>query len=437
MAGDTNNLAIETTGLTKIFRDFWGHQKVLAVDNLNLKVRRHEVFGLLGPNGSGKSTTIKMLMGLLFPTRGWAKVLDRPPGDIKTNFHLGYLPEDSHLYSFLDARETLDFYGRLFNLNAGERRRRIDSLLEMVGLSGVTHRLVGEYSKGMARRIGLAQALINDPEVLILDEPTSGLDPIGTRQIKDLIRELARRGKTVLMCSHLLADVEDVCDRISILYGGKVQAEGSVEELLARREMTQICSGRLEADTIAKIEDLIHTQHAGYAVEVQTPRDRLEDYFLRIVSQAQAQKLETSGVVMGGEVSEFLGAGQPAGDEAEAIIEELVAGHEAQKDMSSDREETPAASKEGATPANLQDDIRQEVIQSLLDVSTTAVEVKKPDAQPAKEEISATTSVDTPDKPADDSEIINRSIIDRLTMGGPEPKPTAQEDSPQQEDDAK
>jgi len=436
MAGDANNLAIETTGLTKIFRDFWGHQKVIAVDNLDLKVRRHEVFGLLGPNGSGKSTTIKMLMGLLFPTRGWAKVLGQPPGDIKTNFHLGYLPEDSHLYSFLNARETLDFYGRLFNLSTGERRRRIDSLLEMVGLSGITHRLVGEYSKGMARRIGLAQALINDPEVLILDEPTSGLDPIGTRQIKDLIRQLSQRGKTVLMCSHLLADVEDVCDRISILYGGKVQAEGSVEELLARREMTQICSGRLEADTIAKIEDLIHARHAGYAVEVQTPRDRLEDYFLRIVSEAQAQKLETSGVVMGGEVSDFLGAGKPAGDETEAVIEELVAGHEPKVDLSESREEILAQNKEMAAQANLQDDIQQDVIKSLLEVSTTAVEAKRPDSQPVEEEVSGVTPVDAPDKLAGDSEI-DRSIIDRLTTGGQEHKPPAQEDLQQQADDAK
>ena len=160
-----DNLAIQTSGLTKYFRDFWGHKSVVAVDSLDLEIRRHEVYGLLGPNGSGKSTTIKLVLGLLFPSRGRSWVLGSVPGDVKTNARIGYLPEESHLYPFLSARETLDFYGRLFGLTRTERKRRIDSLLNMVGLTGAGGRLVGQYSKGMQRRIGLAQALINDPEM--------------------------------------------------------------------------------------------------------------------------------------------------------------------------------------------------------------------------------------------------------------------------------
>ncbi len=230
MNGSSNELAVRTIGLTKKFRDFWGRSRVVAVDSLDLEIAPQEVYGLLGPNGSGKSTTIKMLLGLLTASRGNATVLGHAPGDVKTNARIGYLPEESYLYPFLNARETLEFYGRLFGLSRGQRKQRIESLLEMVGLDTVSRRPIGEFSKGMIRRIGLAQALINDPELLILDEPTSGLDPIGTKQIKDLIAELGQRGKTVLLCSHLLADVEDVCDRICILYGGKKREEGHVDK---------------------------------------------------------------------------------------------------------------------------------------------------------------------------------------------------------------
>jgi len=213
--------AVETFSLTKIFSDWWGRANVIAVDNLNLQIHYNEVFGLLGPNGSGKTTTLKILLGLLYPTKGKTAVLGGDSSNTKISARIGFLPEESYLYRYLNARETLDFYGRLFSLPSKVRKMRTEALLDMVGLKAVANRPVGTYSKGMARRIGLAQALINDPDLLMLDEPTTGLDPIGTRQIKDLILQLAKRGKTVLLCSHLLADVEDVCDRIAILMEAK------------------------------------------------------------------------------------------------------------------------------------------------------------------------------------------------------------------------
>ena len=214
------NIVIETQNLTKIYRDFWGRQKVRALNALDLEVRKGEIFGLLGPNGSGKSTTIKLLLGLLFPTSGRAVVFGENSTEVTKNERIGYLPEESYLYKFLTAEETLDFYGRLFDMPAKLRKERVQSLIQQVGLSHAKRRQLREYSKGMTRRIGLAQALINDPELVLLDEPTSGLDPLGTREMKDMILKLRDQGKTVVMCSHLLGDVQDVCDRIAILYQG-------------------------------------------------------------------------------------------------------------------------------------------------------------------------------------------------------------------------
>jgi ABC-2 type transport system ATP-binding protein len=178
-----SQFAIETIALTKVFPDWWGRSRVVAVDNLNLQIRTNEIYGFLGPNGSGKTTTIKMLLNLLHPTRGAAVVLEGNSSEPAVLSRIGYLPEESYLYRYLTAYETLDFYGRLFGLPSSVRKSRIETLLDMVGLAGVGNRQVGTFSKGMARRIGLAGALINDPDLLILDEPTSGMDPMGTRQI--------------------------------------------------------------------------------------------------------------------------------------------------------------------------------------------------------------------------------------------------------------
>ena len=296
--------AIETLSLTKVFSDWWGRDKVYAVDDLNLRVRYNEVFGLLGPNGSGKTTTLKMLLGLLYPTKGRALVLGGEGSDPKINSKIGFLPEESYLYRYLNARETLDFYGRLFGLPSKVRKMRIEALLDMVGLKAVANRAVGTFSKGMARRIGLAQALINDPDLLILDEPTTGLDPIGTRQIKDLILKLAERGKTVLLCSHLLADVEDVCDRIAILYGGKIRAEGEVKDLLQQTNRRQITTGAISDTAIERIRQLIQDERAE--CEVTSPMDKLEMFFIKTVAEAQRQAQPTSGAVSTTGIGGFL-----------------------------------------------------------------------------------------------------------------------------------
>src|SRR6187397_540901 len=234
------DVIIETRGLAKVYRDFWGRQKVRALKGLDLTVRRGEIFGLLGPNGSGKTTTIKLLLGLLFPTEGQALIFGKDATDVSKNQRLGYLPEESYLYRFLNAEETLDFYGRLFDIPHDVLKERVDSLIKMVGLDRARKRQLKEYSKGMTRRIGLAQALINKPELILLDEPTSGLDPIGTREMKDLILKLRDQGKTILMSSHLLPDVQDVCDRIAILHQGELKELGRVDELLTVTDVMQI-----------------------------------------------------------------------------------------------------------------------------------------------------------------------------------------------------
>src|SRR3954449_2792613 len=213
----SQDVIIETRNLTKVYRDFWGRPKVLALKALDLKIHKGEIFGLLGPNGSGKTTTIKLLLGLLFPTSGDAFVCGEPAAKGEKNERIGYLPEESYLYRFLNAEETLDFYGRLFDLRPDVRRAKAQELIEKVGLKADRKRILREYSKGMRQRIGLAQALINDPDLVILDEPTSGLDPLGARWMKNLILDLRRMGKTVIMSSHRLEDVQDVCDRIAIL----------------------------------------------------------------------------------------------------------------------------------------------------------------------------------------------------------------------------
>ncbi len=319
----SNEVVVSVRGLTKIFKDFWGRPKARAVDNVDFDVRRGEVFGLLGPNGSGKSTTVKLLLGLLYPTKGHLEIFGHSPRHVQTKSRIGYLPEESYLYRYLNSRETLDFFGNLFQLSKGERENRAEQLLEMVGLNQTRTRAVGEFSKGMQRRIGLAQALINDPDLVILDEPTAGLDPIGCREVKDLILALARRGKTVILSSHLLSDVEDVCDRVVIYYGGKIQAMGTLKELLATPDTLRITTPVLPRETLERVLEVIRHDMTTDKVRVDNPTQNLESYFLDVVQKARAA-METSGAQSGARVAEYLRGGVEAKAGREKILEKLA-----------------------------------------------------------------------------------------------------------------
>ena len=330
---------LELRGVTKTFRDFWLRPRVRAVQDVDLSVARGEVIGLLGPNGSGKTTTIKMILGLLHPTAGKIAVLGKRPDDVKLKHRVGYLPEESNLYRFLNAEETLDFYGRLFRIPGPERKGRVASLLDMVGLTAARFRPVGEYSKGMQRRVGLAQALINDPDLLILDEPTTGMDPIATRQIKDLISRLKERGKTVVLCTHLLGEVEDICDRLVIMYAGRVRAEGTVDQLLTvdGRQQVSVSGGPMDEASVGRLRAALADQ--GRDVEAVTaPRQKLEALFLDVIDRATKGGEGTTGAAVGGEVAGFLDRGERA--EGDALLDSLAA-----------QEKTAAPTPEPVAPA--------------------------------------------------------------------------------------
>ena len=315
---------VRVDNLTKVFRDFWGRPKARAVNGVSFEVRAGEVFGLLGPNGSGKSTTIKMMLGLLNPTKGFIDMFGQSPRDVKTKERIGYLPEESYLYKYLNSTETLDFFGGLFALDPKEKAIRSKQLLDMVGLTATQMRTVGEFSKGMQRRIGLAQALINDPDLVILDEPTSGLDPVGCREIKDLILNLKARGKTVILSSHLLADVEDVCDRAVIYYGGKIQQYGTLEELLTERDTLRFTLPALSEVAQQEVMDTISKHVGPDKVRVENPTQNLESFFLNVVENAIAKDEDTSGSTAGNEVAEFLRADDPVPTQAETMLERLA-----------------------------------------------------------------------------------------------------------------
>jgi ABC-2 type transport system ATP-binding protein len=319
----SDEVVVSVRGLTKVFKDFWNRPKARAVDGVDFEVRRGEIFGLLGPNGSGKSTTIKLLLGLLNPTKGHIEMFGHSPRHVQTKARIGYLPEESYLYRYLNSRETLDFFGNLFHLNKADRDSRAEQLLEMVGLGKTQTRAVGEFSKGMQRRIGLAQALINDPDLVILDEPTAGLDPIGCREVKDLIIALARRGKTVILSSHLLSDVEDVCDRVVIYYGGKIQAAGTLKDLLATPDTLRITTPVLSRETLEKVLATIRKDITTGEVRVDNPTQNLESYFLDVVAKAKLAAKETSGAQSGARVAEYLRAGGEEKPATEKVLEKL------------------------------------------------------------------------------------------------------------------
>jgi ABC-2 type transport system ATP-binding protein len=244
-------------GLTKSFPSGWpGVPPVTGLDGLSLSVHRGEIYGFLGPNGSGKTTTLKILMGLMRSTRGKVEVLGKPAGDVQTRRQIGFLPEAPYFYDYLTAEEFLAFYGHLAGLERAELGRRIDHLLEVVGLKEARTRQLRKFSKGMLQRIGLAQALIHDPELVVLDEPMSGLDPIGRKQVRDLILGLRDQGKTVFFSTHIIPDVEMICDRVGIVIKGRLMAAGRVDELV-RHEHTQsveiVCEG-IKVDELPAIK---------------------------------------------------------------------------------------------------------------------------------------------------------------------------------------
>ncbi|MCA9278551.1 MAG: ABC transporter ATP-binding protein [Phycisphaeraceae bacterium] len=398
--------------LTKVFRDFWLRNRARAVDNIDFHIEPGEIFGLLGPNGSGKSTTIKMMLGLLRPTSGRVAVFGKPPTDVLIKKRIGYLPEESYLYQFLNARETLDYYARLFEIDTRTRSKRVDELLDMVGLSGAQFRPVREYSKGMQRRIGLAQALINDPDFLVLDEPTTGLDPIGTKQVKDLILELGRRGKTVLLSSHLLSDVEDVVDRMVILYGGRIRATGTCDELLEATNRTTIETDALDDATIAQVDELIRARTGGNSglLRVAHPRQRLEELFLDIVERARAERLETSGATAGGITAAFLSASEAAQIEGDQLIDTLMA------------EKTPE-------PTHVE--VVEELSvgkQETQDEAATLLEnlVNPTEQHPAEPRVEFEDTEHSSSAPSGQVDNVDRSVIDSLLNGGADQN--AQED---------
>jgi len=229
-------VVITTEGLTKEFRVGFRMKRVLALDNLNLKVEEGEIFGYIGPNGAGKTTTLKIIMGLIYPTSGNVQIFGRDIKDINIKMDIGFLPEAPYFYDYLTAREFLDFYSQLFGLGKKERERRIEELLDMVDLRLVKDTQLRKFSRGMLQRIGIAQALINDPKLVVLDEPMSALDPVGRTKIRDVILRLKDEGKTVFFSSHILSDVEMICDRVGLLVNGKLKEIGKLEELLGERE---------------------------------------------------------------------------------------------------------------------------------------------------------------------------------------------------------
>lgn len=318
MANPEISPVITVDGVHKVFRDFWGRPRVRALNGITFQVHPGRVFGLLGPNGSGKSTTMKLLLGLLRPSCGSLRILGKDPQTVAVKSRIGYMPEESYLYPYLSPDETLLLYGRLLGLSESENRARTRELLEMIGLSHARQRPVGEFSKGMARRLSLAQALLNDPELILLDEPTAGLDPLGCRQFKDLIIRLAQRGKTIVLCSHLLADVEDVCDRIAILYNGRICAEGRMRDLLQESQICRLSIRQPPPNLIGELQQTIR-QSTGQEATVDHPSRSLEELFLQAIRSVEADHNTPSGAQPEGQLAPFLNGISPSDTTPSAV----------------------------------------------------------------------------------------------------------------------
>lgn len=313
--------AIEIEDLSKEYPfGFLNLKKKTSLEGLNLRVETGEVFGFLGPNGAGKSTTIKLLMRLIFPTRGTARILGKSIDDISMHANVGYLPEQPYFYDYLTAGELLDYFARFFPLSAADRRQRVEKMLKKVGLETAQKIQLRKYSKGMLQRVGLAQAILHDPPVVILDEPMSGLDPLGRREVRDIILELKREGRTVLFSTHILSDAEMLCDRVGVIVGGKLRGTGAPEEIVEMQAqgmevLFEYTGDAAKLPVLAKAtrtgerfrvqiteQDLFRTmdelQAAGARVlSVVQIKPTLEEYFMNLVSEdrAQASAIEVSG----------------------------------------------------------------------------------------------------------------------------------------------
>jgi len=283
----SDGLAVEIDTLVKEFSSPFRRDKVKAVDQVSLSIEKGQIYGLIGPNGSGKSTTMKALLGLLAPTSGSCKIFGKDSVKVDSRQDVGYVPENPYFYKHLTGEETLKFYGKLCGLRGGALKERISALLAQVSLESAAKRKVGNYSKGMLQRIGLAQALIHKPRLLILDEPTAGVDPVGSREIRDLILSLKEAGQTVFLCSHLLEQVQEICDRVGIIFNGKLKREGTLEELITLRDQLEVVAkGSKEAqerlvEVASGIDDL-------EVVNVGAPKTSLESLFIQMSKEEES-----------------------------------------------------------------------------------------------------------------------------------------------------
>lgn len=278
--------AVEVEHLTKVFKTGFTKKPLLAVRDLSFTVKRGEVYGLIGPNGCGKSTTMKAILGLLRATAGKARIFGRDSTDVASRQEVGFLPENPYFYKHLSGRETMHFYGRLCGMRGKELKERSEEVLEIAGLTSAAERRVGGYSKGMLQRVGLAQALIHWPRLLILDEPTAGVDPVGSRRIRDLILELKQKGITIVVTSHLLEQIQEVCDRVGIMSNGRMVREGPVQELITVETQTQMLIENATPELLDELRRLIESRGGDtHLVSVGRPNTTLEKLFLESTTQ--------------------------------------------------------------------------------------------------------------------------------------------------------
>ena len=282
--------AVEIRHLVKDFKTSFKRQSLRAVDDVSIRIMPGEVYGLIGPNGSGKSTTMKALLGLVAPTSGQCAIFGKDSLKTDSRNEVGFLPENPYFYKHLSGEETLRFYGKLCGIKGARLKDRVKELLELVDLKGAAHRRIGGYSKGMLQRIGLAQALIQEPRLVILDEPTAGVDPVGSREIRDLIFKLREQGITVFLCSHLLEQVQEVCDHVGIIFKGKMIKEGRLEDLIAIEDQTELIMKDASPELVAEIEALIARDGTAQHIRTGKPRTTLERLFLRETAKQDSPK---------------------------------------------------------------------------------------------------------------------------------------------------